>query len=407
MLVICFLLISVLIGLSSAIFLRSLTESRIAQHFSQSSSAFWIAEAGIQRTIWELNSNSCTGFTSSTGTACTSCSNCGTGNKTLAASLTSYGDYDLTLNSGNTLVTATGSYPDRSSVKKSTRALQATLSSGSLFTSAVYAQGNISFGKNLLVDSYNSASGAYGGSNINTNGDVGSNGTASGTITIDKDSTIKGDVSTGVSGTVTSGSNVTITGSTTHTNNVSLPSVTVPSSLTGLSSSGSYSVADNSTGLISSGSYKYSDISLGKNAILTITGNVTMYLTSAAALSAQKDVQISVASGGSLTIYTDGVIDLSKDATINNTTQDPSKFIIYSSYSSASGTGVDFSKSGDFFGVIYCPDSNVNFKKSGNIYGSIVGKTVSMDKDQNIHYDETLNNISGGSGYSTSAWQET
>jgi len=166
-------------------------------------------------------------------------------------------------------------------------------------------------------------------------------------------------------------------------------------------------LGDSGTDIISSGDYKYLDMTLGKNAVLTISGNVRLYLTnSSTALNAEKDVQISLTSGSSLAVYTDGVLDFSKDATLNNTTADPTKFVIYSTYSSSTGNGVSFSKNGSFYGAIYCPDSGVSINKGGDIYGAIVGKTVTMDKDQNIHYDEALTSISGGSGYTASNWQE-
>src|SRR5690349_1730965 len=90
------LLILILSSLSIIILLKSVNESRIAVRTANSTAALWAGEAGINKALWEYNYNSCHGMVQAgTGTACSNCSSCGGGNKTLAATLSGYGDYDV------------------------------------------------------------------------------------------------------------------------------------------------------------------------------------------------------------------------------------------------------------------------------------------------------------------------
>src|ERR1035437_9842075 len=96
------LLIPVLTTLGAAVILRCANESQAAKHFANSSSALWVADGGIQEVVWQYNHNNCAGMVQAgTSTACTSCT-CNGANKSLAGTLTGYGDYDVTLNSTNT-----------------------------------------------------------------------------------------------------------------------------------------------------------------------------------------------------------------------------------------------------------------------------------------------------------------
>ncbi len=405
-LILAFFMILTLSVLGSSIFLRSIAEGRLSQRYYASSQAFWLADAGIQRSLWELNYNSCAGFISSTSVACTSCS-CGAGSKTLAASITG-GDYDLTLNSTNTSVTAVGSYPSRSATNKTTRSVSVTLGGAALYAYGIYAKGAIDINNNALVDSYNSGSGSYGGANIATNGSVGTNDTTSNAIDIGNNATIKGNVSTGSGGTIDAGSGVTITGTQTSTNNRTLSSVTVPSSLTGLTSSGALTLSNNGSTVITAGSYKYSNISTGNNCTITISGNVSLYLTStSSALSTGNNMTFTITSGSNLTLYTDGRLDFSNNS-IANANATPSSFQIYSTYSSSSGSaGVEFDNNGTVYAAVYAPDTDVDLNNNVTFYGAVVGRTVDLANNVNFHYDEALSSITtSGSSYSASNWQE-
>lgn len=400
-LVIALTIVVVLSVLGTGFVVRTITENRVAQKHASSTQAFWLADAGVQMATWQMTSNSCAGFVQcGTANVCTSCTSCGAGDKCLTGTLGSNGDYDVTLNNTNTLITSTGSYPSRTALNRVRRNVQVTVSGGALFSHAVFAQNSISLSNNVTTDSYDSSAGIYGGANVGANGSIGTNGTGAGTVAIGANVSVQGNASTGAGGTVTAGANSTISGSTTHANNVTLSSVTVPSALTGLTDSGTIST----TTTISTGDYKYSSVNLSNNKTLTINGNVRMYLTGASAFSTGNNVTLNISAGSSLTVYSNGVINFDNNSVINNVSKKPDKFLIYSAYTGANG--VLISNNGSIYSAIYAPETNIAISNNASLFGSVVGKTVSASNNASLHYDQALSAIPGGGGYSTSSWQE-
>lgn len=400
-LVIALTIVVVLSVLGTAFVMRTVTENMVAQKHAASTQAFWLADAGVQMATWQMTSNNCAGFVQcGTATACTSCTSCAGGDKCLAGTLGTNGDYDVTLNNANTLITSTGSYPSRSASNRVRRNVQVAVSNGALFSHAAFAQNSISLSNNVTTDSYDSSVGNYGGANIGTNGSIGTNGTTAGTVAIGANVTVQGNASTGAGGTVTTGANSTISGTTTHTNNVTLSSVTIPSELSGLADSGTIST----TTTLSAGDYKYAAIDLSNNKTLTVDGNVRLYLTGTSAFSAGNNVTINISAGSSLTVYSDGSINFDNNSVINNVSKKPDKFLIYSAYTGADG--VLISNNGSIYSAIYAPETDISVTNNGSFFGAVVGKTVSMSNNASLHYDQALTSILGGAGYSTSSWQE-
>jgi hypothetical protein len=404
------LLVIVFVILGAAILLRSMQEGAAANRMSKSTCALWVSEAGIQQLLYEYNYNSCHNMVQ-TGTSiyCANCTSCGGVSKTLAGTLSGYGDYDVTLDNAGSIIRSTGSVPNRTNSNKIARNVQTTISRPAIFGNGIYAQGQVTLVNNSLVDSYNSSNGAYGGANILTNGNVGTNGTTTGVITIDNNATVKGNVATGSGGTVTEGNGVTVTGTISNNSNVSLPPVVVPPSLISLSSSGTLSLGNNVTQALSGGDYKYTNTSLSNNSTLNITGNVRLYLTSSGATPAldtqTAHVSINIASGATLAIYSDGIINFGNNATINTASHTPANFLIYSTYSGSNGVTVN--NNGTSYAGIYAPNTDVDVSNNNGFYGSVVGKTVTLDNNGEIHYDEALNSMANPfESAILSNWQE-
>ncbi len=401
------LLVLILTILGALILLRGVNESKIANRYANSTQAFWLTEAGIQQVVWEINTNNCTGMVQAgTNTACASCSSCGGGNKTKAATITGAGDYDVVLNNANTLITSQGSYPSRTSSSKIQRNIQGSISHQSPFSFAAFAQGQVTLANNTFIDSYNSNNGAYSVANSNTNGDIGSNGTTAGIISIGNNISLGGDVSTGVGGTNTAGSGTVITGTITHTNNYSMPDVSVPATLTGLASSGALSVSNGGTTALPAGNYKYTDISMANNGTLNINGTVKLYLTAATAFSTGNNTTINIASGASLELYVDGVLSIPNNVNLNSSGNVPKNFQVYSAYTGSKGISIN--NNGVLAVAVYAPKTNVIIGNNNDLYGSLIGKTVSVNNNSAIHYDEALSTINSSIGSSRiSVWQET
>ncbi len=391
--------------------MRSSNEAKLAKRYADSSSTLWLAEAGMQRVKYEKNTNNCTGMVrQDTGVACTDCT-CGNVTKIYQASFSGLGDIDATLNSTNTTITATGSVPSRSATGKVTRNLQGTFASSGLFNGAVYAKGTIQFSNSAMTNSYNSTTGAYNvNGNIGSNGHVGTNATSAGAITMSNSSTINGNASTGTGGTIVQNNSSTVTGTKTYTNNVTLPNVVVPASLTALPLIGHIHNSNGYAQTITTGNYKYTTWTLSNSAVITINGDVTVYLTSGGqAINLDNSSRIDITNGSSLTIYTDGYFGLSNSSTFNNVAQAPSKLQIYSTYAGTS-SGMTLSNNTVMYGAVYMPNAPVTNSNSTELYGAVVAKSVNFSNSTMVHYDEALANLAnpfGGTSSSTiSNWQE-
>jgi len=56
-LIICYMVITVLTILGAAFLTRSVSERSVASKYFDSTQAFWLAEAGIQRVLWTISNN--------------------------------------------------------------------------------------------------------------------------------------------------------------------------------------------------------------------------------------------------------------------------------------------------------------------------------------------------------------
>lgn len=418
-LIIAYTAIMVLTILASGFLLRSANESQTAVGYAKSMRSFWLAEAGIQQALWELNENDCD-----------NCTTCGS-NQCLANTIASAGDYDVVINLANKTLVSSGSYPSRSAPNKKVRTVFASLNgSSSVFTHAVFAKGNIAMSNSALIDSYNSTT-DINYSNPDVNGNVGTNSTSSGAVSVDaielsNSSKIRGAVSTGPGGTIdlNNSAEVTVDGVTyknateatlnnvsNHSNNRELPSVVVPSELTSLTAQPAINLWGNDPNsptcykTIYSGSYKIPSIGLSNSSKITISGDVTLYVTGNTYLSNSSIIEIP--SGSSLKIYADGVLGLSNSTSINNASKIPANFLLYSTYT---GSGaIQMSNSTNLYGGIYAPDSAITLSNSAQTFGAYVVKSLQLSNSTKIHYDEALGNLGGGSSsssYSITTWQE-
>lgn len=240
---------------------------------------------------------------------------------------------------------------------------------------------------NALVNSYDSRQGSYGGDNIKWNGHVGTNATYVGCVNLESNAKIYGN---GVSGpgsnpeqVITLKSSARIYGSKQALDeSKDLNSLTVP---VGLPYRGSYSLGGGQSDTIST-SGMYSSLMLGKKAVLTIAGEVTLYVTNLVSLG--DECRINVAAGAALKLYIGGTFSQAGDMRMNNVSEDPTKLLIL---------GVDnftadfvWNSNDAFYGGIYVPRSRVFLNSNIDFYGSIIAKQVFLESNARIHYDEAL-----------------
>jgi Tfp pilus assembly protein PilX len=234
----------------------------------------------------------------------------------------------------------------------------------SFFNSALFGSDSLSLNGNANTDAYDSTKGAYGGSNRTANGDIGSNGN----ITLKGNATINGNATAGPNMTTTMTGNAAVTGSTTPASTVrSLDAVSVPAGTTDL---GAIGLSGNHTQTLTSGTYVASSISIGGDAKLIID-----------------------ASSGPVNIYVTGAISAAGNGIANGSGNPQNLFI-----AQVGGGDVTYSGNLEFFGSIYAPSSALTLNGNATLYGAFVGKSISSNGNGAIHYDQSLQNLSGPPG---------
>ena len=181
----------------------------------------------------------------------------------------------------------------------------------------------------------------------------------------------------------------------------------------------SYSIGSNNSDTIGvadqSREYYLTGFSTDSNSVVTIQGNVTLYVNGNFSMNSNSKTKL--ASGAKLTIYVTGNFTLDSNTKINNNTdlgnqRIPSNLMIYSNAQSASNTDYKLSLNSNsgFRGVVYAPGTAVEINSNAHIYGSVRGSLVDMNSNGEFHYDEELSKTTGGSGnpngYSLVYWRE-
>jgi hypothetical protein len=375
--------------------MRILNESSIAQKNVRATQAFWVSEAGVQKAVWDYNNNQCRGMTNG-GTPCVSCTSCGSGTRLFTGTLGN-GDYSVRVDPDTKTYTSTGSVWHGSGVDKkllAVRKIKVFFGRDAIFGYAAFSQGELTISNNSHIDSYNSANGTYQVATAGDQGNMGTNGSSVNVVDIGNNSTIHGSVSTGPGGTVDyMPSKVSITGGITHTNDIYLEPVSIPSDFDGVSYLGPLSVSGTTT--LSAGTYHYDKIAIGNNGTLNITGDVKLYLsnTTTGLTTGNNTVAFNIATGGSVTIYTDGKVDLGNKVVINNNNAnpEPADFVIYSRYAGDDGVIID--NNNTFYGAVYAPLAKVELSNNGAMFGSMVGSEVEISNNGELHYDQALGSL--------------
>jgi Tfp pilus assembly protein PilX len=400
-LVLTIAMIAVLSTLAIAYSSRIFNEHSVMLKTVYSTQAFWIAEAGIQKAAWDFDRNQCRGMTNQgTGQVCVNCDSCGTGTRIFTGSLNA-GDFSVTFDPSTKTYVATGSAYRGTGTNKSfmaSRKIQVLFGQDPIFGYAAFSDGEMTIRNNSRVDSYNSNNAVYALATSGSRGNMGTNGTSVNVIDIGNNSTIQGVVSTGPGGTVDyMPSKVAITGGITHTNDVYLEPVSVPSALQSAAYLGTLSLATGTIDL-TAGKYRYDSVIIGNDGTININGDVELYLTNTATAfqTGNNLVAININAGASLKIYSEGKVDFGNKATINNLTTNKAtkNLMIFSLYDDTTDpNGVIIGNNNEFYGAIYAPLTNVTVSNNSAFYGSVVGKEVDLNNNGTMHYDEALSLI--------------
>jgi len=217
---------------------------------------------------------------------------------------------------------------------------------------------------------------------------IGTNNIASGSVVLRNSATVYGDVVVGMDGdpsVVINDYGATVTGDTRAlTERYVMPPVTVPEWLESLSSSGAI---QNDTTI--STSARYSSIDLGNSETVTISGDLTLYITGDIILG--NSAELGIENDASLVLYLGGDFEGKNSSTVNNETQDAQKLKIYGLDSCET---IRFKNSSDLYGAIYAPNADVVMDNSANIYGSVVSKSFDQRNSGTFNYDVSLRDVS-------------
>ena len=387
-------LITLVTAYGSAMMVQSLTEQRSVQRFLRFSAAFQTAEAGLDRAITEFKTNSNWSGASYTSTL--------------------KGGYDVTVtNLSPTVrqVVVTGHYPSNTitTYGYQSRRVEGTVSvQETLFNYALFSATTIQMDSNSKTDSYDSTLGGYGGSNLGTNGDVGSNSTGASTIHLDSGVSVGGDALIGPSGNVntaiTTASHATITGSQQIlTSTKDLASKTYP----GSGGTSPLTLASNQEQTLSGGTYNYTYVDIDSNAKVKFTGNATLYVDKYFKLDSNAQfITDSSCPTCTLTIYVKGdtytgapaeALDIDSGSLLSANAK-PTQLTIYVTGTGASARSVQFDSNNGFYGAIHAPLSAVDIDSNVDVYGAIVGQSIQLDSGSKIHYDQALTSSGGGGG---------
>jgi hypothetical protein len=212
----------------------------------------------------------------------------------------------------------------------------------------------VKFDKQWTSDSYVAAWGPYSAASAREFGSIRTNGK----LKFKDDVVIHGDARAGVNRPEATGG--TVTGSRASlTIPISYAPVVVPD---GHANAGHFKIED--AAILNSGTYYFENFEVKKNATLTLTGPVTVYVR--------------------------GNVKL--EGTIQTWQNLPTNFQIRV----VSKKSVKVGKGTKVFADIYAPSSKVTVDKDVEFFGALIGKKASVKKGAALHYDESLGGHTGG-----------
>ena len=204
------------------------------------------------------------------------------------------------------------------------------------------------------TDSYNATQGAYSAGSAHHRGSIASNGN----ITVTGSAEVDGDARCGIGKTTTIQNTASVTGMVAPLGAVmSFPSVTLPSSYQSL---GDVNMSSG-TATIAGGVYYLNNLTLSGSATIVWTGPTVLYIGSS----------YNVSGNASITTY--------QNLPANRIL----KFL--PTCTTASWTGTN-----QCVGELYAPDTDFTIGGTVDLYGRVTARSISVNNDGGLHYDESL-----------------
>ncbi len=374
-LVLSLLTTAILLALVMPYVSRVVTDYGLTSKIYNSTSALNLAEAGVERAIWEIRYNSeisnftipVSSFQPSTGD--------------------SMGEYEamVTLPDSNSATIISHGYVPNKSSYKAKKTVMVTYSFHRAFGQAIAGVNSITMSGQAFTDSYDSRIGAYnalvdGVRNIGQEGDIASNGA----ITLGSNTYVNGNANPGKDYPFSGTPPVSGSYGTLQTPLVVDP-IILPNNISLVNNNDSINTGDPPIEIFTPGT---------KNLVLSGTTQIVLpdgiYYFTSITMSGQSSIKVKEAA--KVYIYIDGASG--GKVNVNITGQGimnigkPADLIIY-----YTGSAIKLAGQASFSGAIYAPSATVTMSGQADIYGSIVCGSNVDSGQASVHYDEALANI--------------
>ena len=387
-LVVALLVMLALLVLSMPFLGKLSGQYRVTEGSYKSLAALNLSEAGVERAIWELNYGDIDTWA---GDSMNRLLNLASVQSSGGAVL---GDIVVTisdLGGDNPVIESTGQidYVDDLAVERTTRIVLQKMGGDPLFDVGVFALESVTLASNLNID-----------------GDVCTNGTEPGALTIGNNTTVSGDAFCGPGGDPEEAIELVGTAEVLGQCQAAdvareFPSVVLPE---GLIDRGEFYIKGEQTIIGADGQYVSFIVDSGS--VVEFDGNVVLHVTGPFSLGSNTELRI--AEGGSLTLYLSGALLLDSNCSVNNAGQDPTKLIILGTDDFIGG--VTFDSNTPFYGAVYMPHADLVFSSNIEFFGSVIGKSIVLNSNVDVSYAEELQDVEGlpewDAQYIVKSWQE-
>ncbi|MFP4166208.1 MAG: hypothetical protein ACLFUF_03455 [Opitutales bacterium] len=263
-------------------------------------------------------------------------------------------------------------------------------------------------GNNVIMDSYDSSAGPYGGSNVHSNVTVS-------TIAVENDAvdvgnadiygyvaTGGGDPDVGPNGSITDYSNPGVVDESRITKDFysEFPDIDAPE----LSSP---SATFPTSGVVAGGEYEIGDWKMAGKKTLHIAGDTIVVSTGSMGMSGKAELIIE--DGASLTVYAAGDVSLGGNGVLNKN-QQTENFIIFGTAAMDDNQTIKVAGNGYLAGSVYAPTATVEMNgggSSGRVFGAVAAYDASVVGNSHFSYDEAMADYKVATGsYSPLSWVE-
>ena len=364
--------------LGSAVLLRSLNETQLSRRSSARQGAFFLAEGGVDQAL--LNLRTPTDLTDDVNTSALL-----TGTFTIDSP-------PVDLGNDRWQVTTHGT------AQQEQRTMQAVfqLTPQSVFQFALFGSQGVTISGNATTNNYDSRLGSYASQTPGHNGDVGTNSTAVGGVTISGSIFVDGQVAVGQNvsnptSVVTGYNPAFITGGTSPpTDTQDVVSQTTPFPMPTNPTNPPGGCNTNLPPLVGKTRTFLTGTNYCPPGIQTINGGETW------------------TANGMVKIYISDELKINGNSTVG-VASDPTLMRILMSTGSAATMEGTITGSTDVYAAIYGPQATINISGNAKVFGAVIAKQVNVSGSAEIHYDEATASITDISNLyvtSVTSWRE-